>query len=88
MLVIFVVAGIGVWELLKKAWQKWNPEEHESKEARRLRKLQAAVRDELQDLGLAASSSTRPVLPEQGERRGPGRAASPPTMQARTWLRV
>ena len=56
-LAVFVVAGIAVWELLKRLWQRLNPEEVESREARRLRKLQAAVRDELQGMGLQGAST-------------------------------
>ena len=71
MIAIFIVAGIGVWELLKKWLQRWNPEEQESKEARRLRKLQAAVRDELQEYGLTGSSPLRPAASSPTTRPSP-----------------
>ena len=73
MIAIFMVAGIGVWELLKRWLQRLNPEEQESKEARRLRKLQAAVRDELHDYGLTSRSPSRPV------------ASSPTTRPSQTY---
>eukprot|EP00439_Symbiodinium_sp_Y106_P083529 s1339_g23.t1 len=71
MIAIFIVAGIGIWELLKKWLQRWNPEEQESKEARRLRKLQAAVRDELQEYGLTGSSPLRPAASSPTTRPSP-----------------
>ena len=54
MIFLLVVTGIAVWECVKRVWSKIYPEEIESKEARRLRKLQSAVREELHGMGLAA----------------------------------
>ncbi|CAE7859387.1 GIP [Symbiodinium necroappetens] len=51
---LLVIAGIAVWEVVKKIWSRLQPDESESREARRLRKLQSAVREELQGIGLAS----------------------------------
>ena len=50
---LLVVAGIALWEALKRIWGRFHPDETESREARRLRKLQSAVREELHGMGLA-----------------------------------
>ena len=71
-LAVFVVAGIAVWELLKRLWQRFNPEEAESREARRLRKLQAAVRDELQGMGLQGTPTNDRVRDRDVMRFSPG----------------
>ena len=78
-LAVFVVAGIAVWELLKRLWQRLTPEEAESREARRLRKLQAAVRDELQGMGLQSTPAR--------ERRTDEGLRTPSPMQASTYRR-
>ena len=54
MVFILVVAGIAIWEVVKKIWNKLHPDESEPREARRLRKLQSAVREELHGLGLGS----------------------------------
>ena len=63
MVFLLVVAGIAMWECVKKIWSRFYPEEVESKEARRLRKLQSAVREELHGIGLSASSSSTRTTP-------------------------
>ncbi|CAE7711468.1 GIP [Symbiodinium sp. CCMP2592] len=57
MVFLLVVAGIAIWEVAKKIWGRLYPEEPESREARRLRKLQSAVRDELQGMGLGSQAT-------------------------------
>ena len=70
-LAVFVVAGIAVWELLKRLWQRLNPEEVESREARRLRKLQAAVRDELQGIGFQGTPTNDRLRDREATRSSP-----------------
>ncbi|CAE7319100.1 GIP [Symbiodinium sp. CCMP2592] len=55
-------------EVVKKIWGRLYPEEPESREARRLRKLQSAVRDELQGMGLGSQATAiQRLLPRMGE---------------------
>ena len=60
MVFLLVVAGIAIWEVVKKIWHKLHPEESEAREARRLRKLQSAVREELHGLGLGSQTPWAP----------------------------
>eukprot|EP00439_Symbiodinium_sp_Y106_P056549 s616_g7.t3 len=57
MVFLLAVAGITIWEVVKKIWSKLHPEESESREARRLRKLQSAVREELHGVGLGSQTT-------------------------------
>ncbi|OLQ12391.1 putative transposon protein [Symbiodinium microadriaticum] len=56
---LLVVAGIALWEALKRIWGRFHPDETESREARRLRKLQSAVREELHGMGLATGPTAK-----------------------------
>ena len=57
MVFLLAVAGITIWEVVKKIWSTLHPEESESREARRLRTLQSAVREELHGVGLGSQTT-------------------------------